>query len=134
MTIGARRALLQGLVVVAVGSTMLCIGAVTHAPLWVLIVGSILGVGFYGGMIANAQALAMSRYGDAVGTASAFLGSAQFLLGAVLPPVITGLVGPEWSMGATMLVAALLSMLLAGFASRQHAPSPARVEVADSVG
>lgn len=134
MTIGARRALLQGLVVVAVGSTILCVGAVTHAPLWVLIVGSILGVGFYGGMIANAQAMAMARYGDAVGTASAFLGSAQFLLGAVLPPLITGLVGPEWSMGATMLVAALLSMLLAQFASRQHAPSPARVEVADSVG
>lgn len=129
MTIGARAALLQGLVVVAVGSAILCVGAVTHAPLWVLIIGSILGVGFYGGMIANAQAMAMARYGDAVGTASAFLGSAQFLLGALIPPVITGLVGPEWSMGATMLVAALLSMALARFASRARVTDAVRVEV-----
>lgn len=112
VVIGPRRALVRGLAIVAAAAVVLVIGTVLHWPLVVIAASAIISVGAFGGMIANAQAIAMEHHGDAAGTASAFLGSSQFLLGALVPPAVTAAFGATWSMGATMLVASLLAMAL----------------------
>lgn len=130
MRIGARKALLRGLVLIALGCTALLVSILTHAPLVVLVATALVGFGAYGGMIANAQALGMDAHGDAAGTAAAILGSAQFLLGAFIPPIVTHFFGATWSMGATMLVAALLALLLTVVAGRRgHDPHDIPAEV-----
>lgn len=110
VVIGPRRALVRGLAVVAGAAAILVIATLLHWPLVVVAASAIVSVGAFGGMIANAQAIAMEQHGNAAGTASAFLGSSQFLLGALVPPVVTALFGATWSMGATMLVASLLAI------------------------
>lgn len=118
MRIGARAALIRGLIVVGGGCALLLGATITHAPLPFFVVGAVLGVGAYGGMVANAQALGMSPHGDAAGTASAFLGSSQFLFGAFIPPLVTAAFGATWSMSATMLAAAMLAIVITLLASR----------------
>ena len=56
-------------------------GLISHAPLWLLMLGlfmTISGIGLTG---PNAMALAMSKQGARAGTASAIMGSAQFSCG-----------------------------------------------------
>ena len=132
MRIGARRALIRGLVIVGVGCCILLWATLTNAPLPIFVFGALLAVGAYGGMIANAQALGMSPHGDAAGTASAFLGSSQFLIGAFVPPIVTALFGATWSMSATMIVAAVLAIIITLFAGRgQKSFSPTTVDIVE---
>ena len=132
MRIGARRALIRGLVIVGVGCCILLWATLTNAPLPIFVFGALLAVGAYGGMIANAQALGMSPHGDAAGTASAFLGRSQFLIGAFVPPIVTALFGATWSMSATMIVAAVLAIIITLFAGRgQKSFSPTTVDIVE---
>ena len=128
MRIGARLALLRGLVVVAVGSSIVLGSTIAHAPLPFVVVGVLIAIGSYGGMIANAQALGMIPHPDAAGTASAFLGSSQFLLGAFVPPIVTHVLGATWAMSATMLAAAVLAFVLTVLVSAgaRESAGPAR--------
>ena len=120
LRIGAKRALLRGLGIIAGGSLVLLITTVTRGPLVFALIGIAISFGAFGGMIANAQALAMTPHGDAAGTASAFLGSSQFLFGAFIPPLVTLAFGATWSLAASMLVASMLAfaITLAAFARR----------------
>jgi len=108
--VGARHALTRGLAFIAVGALILLVTTVTHGPLALALLGIAITFGSYGGMIANAQALALTPHGDAAGTASAFLGSSQFLFGAFIPPLVTLAFGATWSLAASMLVASLLAL------------------------
>lgn len=120
LRIGAKRALLRGLAIIAIGSLILLITTVTRGPLVFALIGIAVSFGAFGGMIANAQAIAMTPHGDAAGTASAFLGSSQFLFGAFIPPLVTLAFGATWSLAASMLVASLLAfaITLAAYARR----------------
>ncbi len=112
MRIGPRAALIRGMLIITCGSTILVIAALTHAPFWVVAIGAYASFGAYGGMVANSQAMAMRAHGDAAGTASAFLGSSQFIFGAVIPPIVAHFFGVTWALGATMLLAALVGLIL----------------------
>ena len=118
MRIGARQALLRGTAIVSVAALVLLVASLLHWPLPIVIVSALLSFGAFGGMIANAQAIGMNPHGDAAGTASAFLGSSQFLLGAFIPPIVTHFFGTTWSMGASMLVAASMAFLLTAIVAR----------------
>jgi DHA1 family bicyclomycin/chloramphenicol resistance-like MFS transporter len=89
--------------------------------LWV-----VLGAG--GLAIPNAPALAMSRHGEAAGTAAALLGAVQFGVGALAAPAV-GLLGTgATAMAAVVasgMVAALLTLLLVVRRSRLAAIDPA---------
>lgn len=85
--------ILSGAVVIALaGSLLLLTTAITGfgglagfmVPLWVM-VGS-LGLSF-----PNAPAAALSRHGEAAGTASAMLGASQFVLGGLVAPLVGAL-------------------------------------------
>ena len=112
LVIGAFKALVRGLILIGSAAAVLVIGSIAHWPLPVVVASAIISVGAFGGMIANAQAIAMEHHGKAAGTASAFLGSSQFLLGALIPPVVTAIFGDTWSMGTTMFVAAVIALIV----------------------
>jgi DHA1 family bicyclomycin/chloramphenicol resistance-like MFS transporter len=69
------------------------------------------GVLFSGGLaLPNAPALALSRYGDAAGSAAALLGAVQFAIGAAVSPLV-GLLGNDASaMGGVIVVALALAV------------------------
>jgi MFS transporter, DHA1 family, multidrug resistance protein len=62
----------------------------------------------------NATALALIPHGSVAGSASALLGTSQFLLGAAVPPLLSigGTTGP--AMGLAMGVAAVLALVVSG--------------------
>lgn len=119
MRIGARRALLRGMVIVAGAAAVLVVASVLHWPVALVVAAALLSFGAFGGMIANSQAIGMNHHGDAAGTASAFLGSAQFFLGAFVPPLVTHYFGATWSMGASMFGAATMAFLLTVLVTRR---------------
>jgi MFS transporter, DHA1 family, multidrug resistance protein len=91
------------------------------AMLWV-----VLGAG--GLAIPNAPALAMSRHGEAAGTAAALLGAVQFGVGALAAPAV-GLLGTGATAMAVVvasgMLAALLTLFLVVRRSRLSAAEPA---------
>ncbi|SDY32594.1 MFS transporter, DHA1 family, bicyclomycin/chloramphenicol resistance protein [Modestobacter sp. DSM 44400] len=73
-------------------------------PLWAVLAAS-------GVALPNAPALALSRHGDAAGTAAALLGAIQFGVGALVAPVV-GLLGNDAvAMGAVIVSALALAIL-----------------------
>jgi DHA1 family bicyclomycin/chloramphenicol resistance-like MFS transporter len=72
------------------------------------VAGSLWAVLFACGLaLPNAPALALSRHGDAAGTAAALLGAIQFGVGAVVSPVV-GLLGNDAVAIGTVVVSALV--------------------------
>jgi DHA1 family bicyclomycin/chloramphenicol resistance-like MFS transporter len=118
---GPARMLRVGLVLLASASCAVALAlavsaplAVVLAPLWCVLCG--LGLTF-----GNAVALALVPHGAVAGSASALLGTSQFLLGATVPPLLsiggtTGL-----AMGLAMGVAAATALVVG---LRVTAPSP----------
>jgi MFS transporter, DHA1 family, multidrug resistance protein len=76
----------------------------------------------------NAPALALSRHGEAAGTAAALLGAAQFGVGALASPVV-GLLGTDAVAMATVVASGLvlaLAVLVAVVRPWTSIPDPAR--------
>lgn len=140
MGFGPRKALVRGLVLMTLTAAGVLVAGLMHLPVWWVVAFGVLNMGVYGGMGANAQALALTPHGAIAGTVSALLGMMQFLGGAFGPPLVTWLVGGTWSMAVGMTVASLgaLAVLLlvvrpahpAGMAPREatsvEAPTPRR--------
>ena len=82
-------------------------------PLWFVLCG--LGLTF-----GNATALAMVPHGGVAGSASALLGTSQFLLGAAVPPLL--------SIGGTTGLAMGLAMGVAGRSRPRRQPGPRRAD------
>jgi DHA1 family bicyclomycin/chloramphenicol resistance-like MFS transporter len=73
-------------------------------PLWAVLAAS-------GVALPNAPALALSRHGDAAGTAAALLGAIQFGVGALVAPLV-GLLGNDAiAMGAVIVAALVLAIV-----------------------
>lgn len=106
------RALLRGgALAQACGSVGVLIVA-TGAPLWALLVSLFVAVAPLGLVMPNVTALALADYGGEAGTASAAMGTFQFLIGAVVPPLL-GLSGLSQgtAMGVIMVSLAAVSLL-----------------------
>jgi MFS transporter, DHA1 family, multidrug resistance protein len=97
------------------GAVLVVLAATTTGGLWGVAL-SLWAVLFACGLaLPNAPALALSRHGDAAGTAAALLGAVQFGVGAVAAPLV-GLLGTDaTAMGLVMLggTASALLLLLA---------------------
>jgi MFS transporter, DHA1 family, multidrug resistance protein len=79
--------------------------------LWVVLFGCGLA-------LPNAPALALSRHGDAAGTAAALLGAIQFGVGALVSPVV-GLLGNDAvAMGSVVVTALVLAIAVLVFVVR----------------
>lgn len=109
---GPRSALTRGLVLMTLGSTLFAVATAVGAAVGWPIAIIVLTMGAYGGMTANAQALALGPHGRVAGTMSSLLGTAQFAGGAVVPPIVTGLVGPVTALPLLLVGASGLALLL----------------------
>jgi DHA1 family bicyclomycin/chloramphenicol resistance-like MFS transporter len=121
----ARRLLAAGLVVLVTAAVALAIATRWHSlvgaavPMFVFM--SALGI-----VMPNATALALDLHPERAGAASAMLGAAQGLLGALAAPLV-GLAGANTAtpMVATMTIAAVASLAAFGLiAGRPAAPPP----------
>lgn len=100
--------LLGGVVGAALGSLVMLAAAATGTgglvgvliPMWAVL----FGVGF---ALPNAPALALSRHGEAAGTAAALLGAVQFGTGALVSPLV-GVLGTDAMAMATVVAGGLL--------------------------
>ncbi|MCT2584700.1 multidrug effflux MFS transporter [Actinophytocola gossypii] len=83
-------------------------------------------LGAVGFVLPNAPALALSRHGEAAGTAAALLGAAQFGLGAAIAPLVGVLGNDGPAMAVTMTGGAAVAWLaLAATLRRQRRVEPA---------
>ncbi|MEV4581559.1 multidrug effflux MFS transporter [Nonomuraea jabiensis] len=76
-----------------------------------LLPGLFLVVSSLGVIMPNATALALEPHGRRAGSASAFLGTAQFLIGAAVPPLISGDGATAVTLTLGVLVAGLLALI-----------------------
>ena len=108
---GPVNVLTGAIVLSAVASAGLVLsGATGFGGLAGVLVALLFVLGAAGLAIPNTPALALSRHGEAAGTAAAMLGSIQFGVGAVVAPLV-GLLGTDSAvpMGAVMLAVTLLA-------------------------
>jgi MFS transporter, DHA1 family, multidrug resistance protein len=88
------------------GAVLVALALTTTGGLWGVAL-SLWAVLFACGLaLPNAPALALSRHGDAAGTAAALLGAVQFGVGALVSPVV-GLLGNDAAAIGTVVVTAL---------------------------
>jgi DHA1 family bicyclomycin/chloramphenicol resistance-like MFS transporter len=121
---GPLRLLRCQLVLAFAGALALTVDSIaTHSLLGVLIPLFVVMASF-GGLAGNVTALALTPYGHAAGAASALLGNAQFLFGAIVPPVVSLLGTHSWVMGTTMVTTSGVALLLATTGIRQRPSEP----------
>ena len=80
-------------------------------PLWLVLAASGLA-------LPNAPALALSRHGEAAGTAAALLGAVQFGVGAAVSPVVGVLGNDALAMGIVIVTAMTLALAVLLFVVR----------------
>jgi DHA1 family bicyclomycin/chloramphenicol resistance-like MFS transporter len=108
-----QQVLVAGTVFGAVAGAALVVVASTGTGGLPAVVGTLWAVLFACGLaLPNAPALALSRHGEAAGTAAALLGAIQFGVGAVVSPVV-GLLGNDaTAMGTVIVVSLLLAIVI----------------------
>ncbi len=89
-----QRVLVTGLALGTLVGVALLVMAVVDAGLVALLVGLWAVLAAVGLVMPNAPALALSRHGEAAGTAAPLLGAAQFAVGALAGPLV-GVLGTD---------------------------------------
>ncbi|HEY2195517.1 MAG TPA: multidrug effflux MFS transporter [Actinomycetospora sp.] len=122
--VGAERAAPQrmvgiGLVTALTGSAAVLVGALTPAGPWALLPGlfvTVCGVGF---VLPSATTLTLAGHPSRAGSASALLGTSQFLLGGFAAPLVgIGAGTTAVPMAATMVAAAVAGLVVFALAWR----------------
>lgn len=94
---------------------------VSHGPLWAILVGLFVSVSMIGLVLPNATALALAEHGRQAGTASAMLGTFQFVIGALTPVLMEiGGMSQDLGMGVVMAVLAIGSFIACVTLTRGH--------------
>ncbi len=120
------RTVLSGAILgaVAASAALLIVGLTGVGGLAAVLVPLALLVSLAGLSLPNTPALALTRHGEAAGTAAAVLGFVQFGVGAVIAPVV-GVFGSRTAapMGGVMLAVTLLAaVLMFGVVQRERHP------------
>ncbi|AEF41026.1 multidrug effflux MFS transporter [Hoyosella subflava] len=93
------------------GAVMLTLAVTQTGGLLGFIVPLLFVLAAVGFVLPNAPALALSRHGEAAGTAAALLGAAQFGLGALVAPVVGVLGNDARAMAITMTSGSVLALI-----------------------
>ncbi|MFD4606012.1 multidrug effflux MFS transporter [Streptomyces sp. NPDC058464] len=99
-------------------ATLLVVSLAFGPPLWLLLPGLFVLVASVGCTTPNATALALDDAGRVAGTAAALLGCVQYLLGALVPPLVSGDHATATALVGTVCVAATASAVLARYGTR----------------
>lgn len=92
--VSERRMYTTGVLISATGGSLVLLAAITHAGLWLLLIGFFMCVSSLGIIHTVNFSLALTKYGHAAGTASGIIGVLSFFIGGLLAP-ISGLGGSE---------------------------------------
>lgn len=118
----------------AAGATLFVTTSLEFGGIWGFMVPVLFVLAAAGFVMPNSPALALSRHGEAAGTASALLGAAQFGLGAVVAPIVGVLGNDGPAMAITMTIGAgiaLAALIAVGTVSTDDSetgsPAAARV-------
>ena len=96
------------------GVVLLVLAATGTGGLWAVVL-PLWAVLFASGLaLPNAPALALSRHGEAAGTAAALLGAVQFGVGAAVAPLVGVLGNDAVAMGAVVVAALVLAIAVLG--------------------
>ncbi|MBS1898845.1 MAG: multidrug effflux MFS transporter [Actinobacteria bacterium] len=110
--IDGRRIVLTSLSIGTTAAAAVLLSALLHSPLPWLLAPLFVLVGLHGVNNPTLTALALSRITRGAGSASAVLGTLAALLGALLPPLLSGTGVSAALMGATMLIAFASALVL----------------------
>ena len=120
-TVSPARILFGALLLQSGACVALLIATPFDPPLWLVVMLVMLSIGALGGAMGNSQACCLHFFPHHSGIASALLGSAQYLIGAVLSGISTRFVSELiWPMSIAMVACALLALL--------SLPRPSRFE------
>ena len=110
-TVSPARILFGALLLQSTACVALLIATPFDPPLWLVVALVMLSIGALGGAMGNSQACCLHFFPHHSGIASALLGSAQYLIGAVLSGISTRFVSELiWPMSIAMVVCALLAL------------------------
>lgn len=122
MRLGPARMYLTGQIAGAAATTLLLVGTMLGASPLVFVVLLALALGAFGLSGPNGSTLALSAHGSRAGTASALLGAAMFVVGAVVAPAVSALAGTSaLVMGASLAIGSCAAAVLGVFAIRKYA-------------
>ncbi|WP_052022116.1 multidrug effflux MFS transporter [Actinokineospora spheciospongiae] len=93
----------------AFGAVLVAVAATGLGGLIGFLIPLLLLLGAVGFVLPNAPALALSRHGEAAGTAAALLGATQFGLGALIAPLVGVLGNDAPAMALTMTAGVLIA-------------------------
>ncbi|MET7638717.1 multidrug effflux MFS transporter [Streptomyces sp. NPDC005438] len=113
--VSADRTVAVGLAVVTIAAVALLVmtsGVVGHADLWMIAGGLLVLMSAMALIMPNASSRALMRASHAAGSASALIGTSQFLMGAVATPLV-GIAGEGTAV--PMATVQLVAVLLASF-------------------
>jgi DHA1 family bicyclomycin/chloramphenicol resistance-like MFS transporter len=111
--VAPQRTVAVGLATTLTGSVAVLVGALTPAGPWALVPGLFVTVCGVGCVLPAATTLALAGHPSRAGSASALLGTSQFLVGGFAAPLV-GIGGGRTAvpMGTTMVVAAALGLVV----------------------
>jgi MFS transporter, DHA1 family, multidrug resistance protein len=104
-----RQVLATGLTVMLLSTVALCVAVLADAPLPAVLVPLFLAVASVGTVFPTSTGLALQEHARNAGTASALLGAAQFLVGALAGPLASSGGASAGAMSLTMLLGALVA-------------------------
>lgn len=115
VSVGTERLFRSGVIIALCGGAALLVSVLAEAGLWAVLVSLFVVVSSVGIVGTGASSLAMENAGRAAGSASALLGTLQFLIGALASP-LSGLGGSGTALPLAAVIAgahvlALLTML-----------------------
>ncbi len=110
--VGTRRLLRFGLLGSLAGAALTLLACLTHANIWLLLVGLLAVTSAQGLALPNAVTIAMSARPDAHGSASGLIGLGQFGIGAIVAPLV-GLGGSHDAAPMGIVIAASAAAALA---------------------
>jgi MFS transporter, DHA1 family, multidrug resistance protein len=119
--VGSRVLLRIGTFVIAVGGLGLLAATLSDAGLPAVLPSLFCLVSGMGLIFPNASSLALSRHGEAAGSASALIGLGQFLAGAVAAPLVGLGSDPTLSMAVVLAVVTCGAVAVGLFATRRPA-------------
>lgn len=108
---GALNTLTGSVVCYFSGCVLLTTTVLLDAPLWLVVVAMVLTLPSLSPSMPNNMALALVPFGAAAGAASALLGSAQQIAGAVVPSIAVHVGSSGTVMAVTMLIGATIALL-----------------------
>ena len=119
-----RRLLFGSLTVALVGGVLVAATGVFALPLVAVAVSVAIATGSHGFSMPNINALGLQPFAKGAGSASAVLGAMQFLVGGIVPPLVSGGGVSVALMGTTMVVCAVAALGCVALAGLPGAAPP----------